>query len=114
MIGANSTNETSTIEQKKPHSTALVSHVTRINPPHEFNFAEKSILKKVRHRGMLKIHEVNQIIINEEKAVNFKTDAEHVTPVLYNLIKREGKREIKQRHLKPSTTSLYKHTTPSR
>lgn len=87
--------------EKKPHSTALVSHITRTKPPHEFDFEDKSILKKVRHRGMLKIHEVNQIIIYEDRAVNFKTDAEHVTPVFYNLIKREAKREIKRRHVHP-------------
>lgn len=88
---------------KKPYATALVSHVTKTNPPHEFDFDDKSILKKVRHRGVLKIHEVNQIVLHEDRAVNFKTDAEHITPVFYNLIKREGKRKtnIKRRHVHP-------------
>lgn len=86
---------------KEPHKTALVSHVTKTTPPHEFDFTNKSILKQVRHRGVLKIHEVNQIVIHEDKAVNFKKDAEHVTPVFYNLIKHEGKRQMKHRRANP-------------
>ncbi|KAG4072123.1 hypothetical protein HA402_015622 [Bradysia odoriphaga] len=72
---------------KKPTKTALVAHVTATN--HEFDFSSAKVLKKVRARGLLKIHEANHIILNEGHTVNFKKDAKHVSPVFYNLIKRK-------------------------
>lgn len=66
---------------------ALVTHVVSTN--HEFDFDSAKVLKKVRARGMLKIHEANHIILNEGNTVNFKKDAKHVSPVFYNLIKQK-------------------------
>lgn len=57
---------------------------------HEFDFDKVKVLKKVRTKGLLKIHEANQILLHEEVVVNFKKDAKHVSPVVYNLIKSMG------------------------
>jgi len=70
--------------KNKPRKTALVHHTNTTK--HQFDFEKKKIMKKVRSRRTLKIHEVNQIILNEHQAVNFKSDAEHVSPEFYNLI----------------------------
>lgn len=83
---------------KKPKKTALVAHVVATN--HEFDFSNARILKKVRARGLLKIHEANHIILNEGNTVNFKKDAKHVSPVFYNLIKRK----MFDKKVKPKTT----------
>lgn len=80
--------------EKNPRSTALVHHVATTK--HEFNFAEKRILKKVRHPGILKIHETNQILLHEGYAINFKKDAEHVSPMFYNLLK-QSERNLKSK-----------------
>lgn len=71
---------------KKPNKTALVSHVN--NEKHEFDFDGVKILKKARTRGLLYIHEANQIILHEDVVVNYKKDAKHVSPIVYNLIKK--------------------------
>lgn len=74
---------------KKPKETALVHHgylTKQAGLEHKFDFERVSVVKNVRNKGTLKIHEANHIILNEEKAVNFKADAEHVSPVFYNLI----------------------------
>lgn len=55
---------------KKPNKTALVRHVSTTN--HQFDFSRAKILRKVRTRGLLKIHEANNIILNESSVVNFK------------------------------------------
>lgn len=47
--------------------------------------------KKVRKKGVLKIHEANQILLHEDRTVNFKSDAEHITPVFYTIIKNNSK-----------------------
>lgn len=72
---------------KKPNKTALARHVSTTN--HQFDFNKAQILRKVRTRGLLKIHEANHIILNEGSVVNFKKDAKHVSPVVYNLIKNK-------------------------
>lgn len=72
---------------KKPTKTALVKHVSLTK--HQFDFNNAKILRKVRTRGLLKIHEANNIILNEDSVVNFKKDAKHVSPVVYNLIKKK-------------------------
>lgn len=65
--------------------TALVKHVFDTGPAHhEFDFLGK--------KGMLKIHQANQIILHGNTALNFKSDAAHVSPVFYNIIKRNSKR----------------------
>lgn len=74
-------------KSKKPNKTALVRHVSTTD--HQFDFDRAKILRKVRTRGLLKIHEANHIILNENSVVNFKKDAKHVSPVLYNLIKKK-------------------------
>ncbi|KAG4080648.1 hypothetical protein HA402_013178 [Bradysia odoriphaga] len=73
--------------EKKPNKTALVRHVSQTK--HQFDFDNAKILRKVRTRGLLKIHEANNIILNEHSVVNFKKDAKHVSPVVYNLIKKK-------------------------
>lgn len=95
--------------EKSPRATALVHHVATTQ--HQFQFAEKRILKKVRHQGILKIHETNQILLHEGYAVNFKKDAAHVTPMFYNLLKQSARNEssIKMSKCKPRTSSM---TTP--
>lgn len=65
--------------------TALVHHVFKKG--HEFDFNSKEILKKVRAKRTIKIHEANQIILKGNLAVNFRKDAAHVSPMFYNLIK---------------------------
>jgi len=70
---------------KKPKKTALVAHVNETK--HEFDFDGVKVLKKVRTKGLLYIHEANQIILHEDVAVNFRKDAKHVSPIVYNLIK---------------------------
>lgn len=93
---------------KKPTKSALVAHVHQTK--HQFDFTNAKILKKVRTRGLLKIHEANQIIIHEESAVNFKKDAQHVSPVFYNLIKKceQFKRIAKE---KKKTRSVHHATS---
>lgn len=73
----------------KPRATALVHHAHTTK--HRFNFEAKKIFKKVHSKRTLKIHETNQIILNDHIAVNFKTDAQHVSPEFYNLIKNSKK-----------------------
>lgn len=92
--------------EKNPRATALVQHVAKTH--HQFQFGDKRILKKVRHKGILKIHETNQILLHEGYAVNFKTDAEHVTPVFYNLFKQSerNRQSNTTSKCKPRTTSL--------
>lgn len=75
---------------KNPHKTALVKHVS--DTDHQFEFDSKTILKNERTQGKLKLHEINQIILHDELACNFKTDAIHVSPVFYNLIKSNGQK----------------------
>ncbi len=89
--------------QKKPTKTALVSHVNHTK--HEFGFDQAKILKKVRNRGLLKIHEANFILLNEGQTVNFKKDAKHVSPVFYNLIKRKMlPKKLKRKNATAMTT----------
>lgn len=74
------------------------------------NFSKVKVLKKVRNRGLLKLHEANFIILNEGKTANFKKDAKHVSPVFYNLIK---KKMIGKRHptMNPTTLQLNETST---
>ncbi|KAG4072026.1 hypothetical protein HA402_008467 [Bradysia odoriphaga] len=90
----------------KPRATALVHHVATTQ--HQFDFNSKRVLKKVRHKGILKIHETNQILLHEKYAVNFKTDAEHVPPMFYNLLKQSERKErmVNKSKCKPRTSSL--------
>ena len=72
--------------------TALVKHVFDTGPNHHvFDFDRKEILQRVRKKGLLKIHEANQIVLHGDKALNFKSDAAHITPVFYNIIKNNAK-----------------------
>lgn len=58
---------------------------------HEFDFNNKEILKKLRSKRTIKIHETNQLILKGNSTVNFRKDAAHVSPVFYNLIKKQWK-----------------------
>ena len=91
---------------KNPRATALAYHVATTQ--HKFDFESKRVLKKARHQGLLKIHETNQILLHEGYAVNFKKDADHVTPAFYNLLKRnERNRDINRNSkCKPRATCL--------
>lgn len=52
--------------------------VYHTNPAkHRFDFDAKKIMKKVRSKTKVKIHEADQIILHEHQAVNFKSDAEY-------------------------------------
>lgn len=97
------------IEKRSPRATAFCHHVSTTK--HQFDFDDKRILKKVRHKGILKINEVNQIILHEGYAVNFKTDAEHIRPMFYNLLKYSERMKLsrKMSKCKPRITSA---TTP--
>lgn len=78
--------------EKNPKKTALVKHVWDTGPNnHEFDFDGKEILKKVRKKGVLKIHEANQIILHGNETVNFKSDAAHISPVFFNIINNNAK-----------------------
>lgn len=96
---------------KKPNKTALVRHVSMTN--HQFDFNSTQIIRKVRTRGLLKIHEANNIILNENSVVNFKKDAKHVSPVVYTLIKKKmiGK-NLRNRH-QGITGTLHQSLTES-
>ncbi|XP_037032177.1 uncharacterized protein LOC119071404 [Bradysia coprophila] len=96
---------------KKPTKTALVRHVSTTQ--HQFDFNSAKILRKVRTRGLLKIHEANHIILNEQSVVNFKKDAKHVSPVVYNLIKKKmiGK-SLRNQNIR-SPTPLHTSSTES-
>ena len=96
---------------KMPGKTALVAHAMKAK--HEFDFEEAAIMKKVRSKGLLKIHEANQIILHEEVAVNFKKDAKHVSPVFYNLIKKSEKLGKKRRTVNPSHLPPYQRNDSS-
>lgn len=88
-------------KEKKPTKKGLVKHV--VDAGYEFVYERKDILRKVRKKGLLKIEEANHIIIHEEVVVNFKSDAAHISPVFYNLIKRKGKRQ----NVNPSHHFIY-------
>ena len=90
---------------KNPNKTALVRHTSITN--HQFDFEATKILRKVRTRGLLKIHEANNIILNEKQVVNFKKDAKHVSPVFYNLIKKSGKLKKVSRTINPPNLPPY-------
>lgn len=81
---------------------------------HEFDFEKATIMKKVRAKGLLKIHEANQIILHEKEAVNFKKDAKHVSPVFYNLIKKNGNLKKKPRVVNPSDLPPYQPNETSK
>lgn len=91
--------------KKKQRKSALVAHVVKAG--HEFDFEKATIMKKVRAKGLLKIHEANQIILHEKEAVNFKKDAKHISPVFYNLIKKNG-------NLNPSNLPPYQPNETSK
>lgn len=94
---------------KKSNKTALVRHVSTTN--HQFDFNRAKILRNVRTRGLLKIHEANNIILYEGHVVNFKKDAKHVSPVVYNLIKQKMiGRSLHNRNFRNTTTM---HETPA-
>ncbi len=76
--------------QTNNKKTALVHHAYKTG--HEFDFDNKKILKKVRSKRTIKIQEANHIILKGNLAVNFRKDAEHVSPMFYNLIKNSNKR----------------------
>lgn len=61
---------------KNPRKTALVHHTYTTR--HQFNPEAKKVMKKVHSKRTLKIHETNKIIMNEHRAVNFKSDSEHL------------------------------------
>lgn len=94
-------------QNKNPRKSALVYHTHKTG--HEFNFEAQKIIKKVRNPGTLKMHEANQIILHENEVVNFKKDAEHISPVFYNLIKntkkhRKKKKKLQNHSVNPSTS----------
>jgi hypothetical protein len=93
---------------KKPKKSALVQHVHKTK--HEFDFGAATILKKVRTKRLLKIHEANQIILHEDVACNFKKDAEYVSPVFYNLIKEHGKWKKKFLNVNPAFSTGWNDT----
>lgn len=78
---------------------------------HQFDFEDKRILKKVRHKGILKINETNQIILHEGYTVNFKKDAEHITPMFYNLLKF-SERMKQSKKMSKCKTRITSATTP--
>lgn len=94
--------------EKSRSKTALVRHVQM--KKHEFDFDSAKVLKKVRAKGLLKIHEANQIILLENQTVNFKKDARHVSPVFYNLIKEHKKDKKKLRIAPPGHISTLNET----
>ena len=98
-------------QQKKPRKTALVAHVS--NTKHEFDFSQAKIIRKVRARGLLKIHEANHIILNEKRTVNFKKDAKHVSPVFYNLIKKNMKGKEQRTTTSGNLATLLQNETPT-
>ena len=81
---------------KNNNKTALVHHVFKKG--HQFDFDRKQILKRVRAKRTVQIHEANQIILKGNSAVNFRKDAIHVSPVFYNLIKNSKKRRHVNHH----------------
>ena len=99
--------------EKNPRKTALVHHAYTKN--HQFDFDNKKVMKSVRSKRTLKIHEVNQIILNEHRAVNFKSDAEHVSPEFYNLIKQSVKTPAKNKkpklNQKVNLASMFEENT---
>ncbi len=89
--------------------TALVKHVFDTGPAHhEFDFDGKEILKRVRKKAMLKIHEANQIVLHGDRTLNFKSDAAHITPVFHNIIRNNSK----QPNVNPADPTSYRsHST---
>lgn len=58
----------------EPTKTALVAHISK-NKKVKHDFVEKAeILKKVRNKALLKIHEANQNMLHEDLVLNFKKD----------------------------------------
>lgn len=49
--------------------------------------------------------------MHEHQAVNFKSDAEHVTPEFYNLIKKSMKSRIVNRKQQNDLTNLFNEST---
>lgn len=96
------------IPKNAKRRTALVKHV--LEEKHQFDFDNKKVMKKVRSRRTLKIHEVNQIILHEQVAVNQKSDAEHVSPEFYNLIMNSVKNKhhnVNPRKKQMTLTSVF-------
>lgn len=96
---------------KKPTKTALVAHVSTTK--HEFDFSQAKVIKKVRTRGLLKIHEANHIILNEDITVNSKKDAKHVSLVFYNLIKKKMIDKKQKRINTNNMITLHPNETPT-
>lgn len=90
-------------KEKNPRRTTLVKHVVDTGPNHhEFDFNRKEILKKVRRKDLLKIHEANQIILHANQTFNFKSDAAHI------------KSSVLQHHKKQFKNAEYELSTPTR
>lgn len=49
------------------------------------------MLKNVKKKSLLKIHESNQIIPHGNETVNFKSDAQHISPIFFNIINNNAK-----------------------
>lgn len=91
------------------NKTALLHHT--LETKHNFNFDGKKVMKKVRTKRLLKIHEANQIIINQHLALNFKSDAEHISPEFYNLIRKSTKRRNVNPKQQVNLSSLFNDNT---
>lgn len=81
---------------KKANTSALADHSKELR--HEFNFENAAILKHEGNKRQLQIQEVNQIILHGDKVCNYKTDAEHISPLYFNLVKAYGKAAERKRH----------------
>lgn len=74
------------MEKKHTHKNHAYAQASRIHNKHHCDFDSKKVMRKVSSRKTLKIHEVNKY-----QAVNFESDAKHVSPEFYKLIKRSTK-----------------------
>lgn len=81
-----SQHKTSTLPHNIPkESTALVKHIS--DTGHLFDFEHPKILEHQENRSKLKICEVNQIIMQQEKTCNYKTDSNRIAPTYFNLLR---------------------------
>lgn len=59
-------------ENKKNLRYIRKNNKKKQNTKHHFDFDNKKVMKQVRSKRTLKIHEANQFLLNEHLAVNFK------------------------------------------
>ncbi|XP_037042610.1 uncharacterized protein LOC119078966 [Bradysia coprophila] len=87
-------------------SSALALHTKTTG--HQFDFERIKILDRNSNKRKLQISEVNHIIMNQERACNYKKDSERIAPAYTNLL-----RQFAGKNDQCNWTRVINHATPN-